>query len=125
MSEPSRISDRLGVALLQAPDLDAIQELYVSTETADTCPELQRAMLAMIGPERKRRETDGEFEGVVLPVFSEWAPQAWMRAGVVVIAASETAAMTGDPATTDFGFAMLQWWFVQIATQTSEACGYA
>lgn len=121
----SGLADRVARALLLAPDLDALQELYVSNPVADTSPELQRALLSMLSPERKRRATDSEFEGVKLPEFSEWAPAAWMKAGVVIVAASEAAAMTGDPPTTDFAFALLQWWLVQISAQVSEACGYA
>lgn len=121
----SGLSDRVLRALLLAPDLDALQEIYVSNQVADMSPELQRSMLAMLGPERKRRDSGGEFEGVKLPEFCEWAPAAWMKAGVVIVAATETAAMTGDAATTDFAFALLQWWLVQISAQVSEACGYA
>ncbi len=115
------IVGRLAQALLLAPDLDALLTLYVSNELADTAPELQRSMRQLFQTERKRRETENTLEEIGLPPFSEWSPVAWLRAGPVIIGCAETAAMTGDPGTADFGFALLQWWFLQISQQVTEA----
>ena len=100
--------------LLLVPDLDALQAIYVSNSIADKSPRLQRAMLAMFQTERDRRERDEDSqpEGIEIPDFDTWPTGEMLVAGMVIIAGAESCAMTGHPAMVNFGFRLLQKWFV-------------
>lgn len=114
---------RVAESLHAVANLDSVQVLYVSSESADSCPPLQRTMLRVIQDEQNRREDEEdckEPKSIALPEFSEWPPADWIKAGAVVVQATETAALSGDPTLMDFAFRVLSWWYLQISTQVAE-----
>lgn len=110
---------QLVAALLLVSDLDAVQQIYVSNEVADQAPRLQRAMLAMIGAERDRRDGAAS-EGVDVPILHSWPSSDLLIAGMAIVAAAETAALTGDGPLINFAFRLLQLWFVAESRRYSE-----
>lgn len=119
---PSTYHLRVAHTLHAVEDLDSLQMLYVSSQQADSSPALQRAFLVMLDNERMRREAGVEQpESIELPEFADWPPSDWIAAGEVVIKATETAALHGDPTLMDFVFRFQVWWYLQISTQVMEA----
>ena len=112
--------NRVAESLFNVENLDNVQMLYVSSETADGSPMLQHAMREVLQDERMRREHGNVARYAAMPEISTWPPCEWMKAGIVVLQGAEAAAMSGDPTLTDFAFRILNWWFLQISTQVAE-----
>ena len=114
------ITDKLAHALAGVEDLDHLASLYVTSSVADTAPALQSALRNLWQAELARR-AGNEIEGLPLPDFSKWHPGNLLEAGPVIIGSAEVASLTGDPTLMAFSFAMLKYWFVQLAAQHCEA----
>jgi len=112
--------DKLAAALASVEDLDHLASLYVTSSLADTAPALQSSLRNLWQAELARREGE-PIEGLPLPDFANWHPGNLIEAGPVIIGSAEVAALTGDPELMAFSFALLQYWFVQLATQHCEA----
>jgi len=113
-------ADKFAAAILDVEDLDTMAALYVTSSIADTAPALQGAMRNLWQAELARR--DGEdTEGLPLPKFDDWHPINLLEAGPVIIGSAEVASLSGDPTLMAFSFALLQYWFTQLAAQHCEA----
>jgi len=115
-----KTADKLAEALLAVEDLDLLASLYVTSSLADAAPALQGTMRNLWQAEVARRK-GGDVEALPLPDFAKWNPINLLECGPTIIAACEVAAISGEPTLLNFAFALLKYWFVQLAEQHCEA----
>ncbi len=115
------VIDRVHYSLRKIEDTEQIRQLYVNNVFAESSPALQEGVTAMLNIEQRRRQEGTDPVKGGLPPFGQWPPAAWLKAGVIVLGATEAAAIHGDPQLMNFAYGMQQWWFIQIAGQVTEA----
>lgn len=116
---PDSLACRLADSLQQVEDLDNVQSVFVSNDCGDTCPPLQRALLELLSAERMRRDGT-DIEGYPLPEFATWPCESLLGAGMSIVVNTEMAAMAGDPDVANFGFRLLQFWFIGASKTLAE-----
>jgi len=67
------------------------------------------------------RRNGEDVEELPLPDFENWHTVNILQAGPVIIGSAEFTSLAGEPTLMNFAFALLQYWFTQLAAQHCEA----